>query len=223
MNLETINRMKEEMKIKDNNLKKISKTNEMLTTNLKKLSEQVNNLFNQLTKQKQFIKKLNQDQKNKEEKAFEEQLKMKDIQIKSTKNLIEVLSKENKDLKEKLEKYGDYNSKIELIDSVKYKDSENHKLIQEIKHLKNQLEEHKKCETKNNNNIKIINEFTNKMIKYKEKYDKLKTECENLKEKLNDKQNINPNKTIQYKTYNLNKNYKSNNGLSSNFINNIYK
>ena len=50
-------------------------------------------------------------------------IKKEDNQIKSTKNLIEVLSKENKDLKEKLEKYGDYNSKIELIDSVKYKDS----------------------------------------------------------------------------------------------------
>ena len=223
MNLETINRLKEDMKIKDNNLKKISKTNEMLTANLKKLSEQVNNLFNQLTKQKQFIKKLNQEPKSKEEKSFEEQLKMKDIQIKSTQNLIEVLSKENKDLKEKLEKYGDYNSKIELLDSVRYKDSENLKLIQEIKDLKTQLEEHKKCEIKNNNNIKIINDFTNKISKYKEKFDKLKIECENLKEKLNEKQNINPNKTIQYKTYNLNKNYKNNNGVSNNYINNIYK
>ena len=38
---------------------------------------------------------------------------------------------------------------MNLLDSIKLKDSEIQKLIQEQKTLKNQLEEHKKCELKN--------------------------------------------------------------------------
>ena len=79
VNLQTVNKLKEEINIKDNNLIKISKTNENLRENLKKLSEQVNNLFNQITKQKQFIKKLNEDSKNKEKTPLEEELKMKEM------------------------------------------------------------------------------------------------------------------------------------------------
>ena len=96
------------------------------------------------------------------------------MQLNSSKNLIESLAKENKSLKEKLEIYGDYHSKMNLLDSIKLKDSEIQKLIQEQKTLKNQLEEHKKCELKNENNIKIIEDITQKLYVYREKYNKLK-------------------------------------------------
>ncbi len=46
------------------------------------------------------------------------------MQLNLSNNLIESLSKENKSLKEKLEIYGDYNSKMNLLDSIKLKDSE---------------------------------------------------------------------------------------------------
>ena len=64
LNSDIVKKLKEE--ISENDLIKIYQTNVILRTNLKKLSEQVNNLFNQITKQKQFIKKLNEDSKNKE-------------------------------------------------------------------------------------------------------------------------------------------------------------
>ena len=64
LNSDIVKKLKEE--ISEKNLNKIYQTNVILRTNLKKLSEQVNNLFNQITKQKQFIKKLNEDSKNKE-------------------------------------------------------------------------------------------------------------------------------------------------------------
>ena len=44
------------------------------------------------------------------------------MQLNSSKNLMESLSKENKSLKEKLEIYGDY--KMNLLDSIKLKDYE---------------------------------------------------------------------------------------------------
>ena len=120
LNSDIVKKLKEE--ISENNLNKISQTNVILRTNLKKLFERVNNWFNQITKQKQFIKKLNEDSKNKEKTPLEEELKMKEMQLNSSKNLIESLSKENKSLKEKLEIYGDY--KMNLLDSIKLKDSE---------------------------------------------------------------------------------------------------
>ena len=61
---------------------------------------------------------------------------------------------------------------MNLLDSIKLKDSEIQKLIQEQKTLKNQLEEHKKCELKNENNIKIIEDITQKLYVYREKYNK---------------------------------------------------
>ena len=64
LNSDIVKKLKEE--ISEKNLIKIYQTNVILRTNLKKLSEEVNNLFNQITKQKQFIKKLNEDSKNKE-------------------------------------------------------------------------------------------------------------------------------------------------------------
>ena len=77
LNSDIVKKLKEE--ISEKNLNKIYQTNVILRTNLKKLSEQVNNLFNQITKQKQFIKKLNEDSKNKEKTPLEEELKMKEM------------------------------------------------------------------------------------------------------------------------------------------------
>ena len=77
LNSDIFKKLKEE--ISENNLIKIYQTNVILRTNLKKLSEQVNNLFNQITKQKQFIKTLNEDSKNKEKTTLEEELKMKEM------------------------------------------------------------------------------------------------------------------------------------------------
>ena len=50
LNSDIVKKLKEE--ISEKNLNKIYQTNVILRTNLKKLSEQVNNLFNQITKQK---------------------------------------------------------------------------------------------------------------------------------------------------------------------------
>ena len=50
LNSDIFKKLKEE--ISEKNLNKIYQTNVILRTNLKKLSEQVNNLFNQITKQK---------------------------------------------------------------------------------------------------------------------------------------------------------------------------
>ena len=230
INLTTINKLRDELNIKEINLKKISETNEGLRKNLKKLSEQVNNLFNQITKQKQFIKKLNEKNANmetKEKNVIEEQLKMKEIQLKSTQNLMEVLTKENKSLKEKLDKYGDYDTKIQLLDSVKYKDSEILNLLQEKKDLKKQLEEHKKCEIKMKNNTKEIEDITNKMLKFKDKYLKLKNDYDILLAK--DKQKLEKddmkNKNILNKNCNhtMFENKNTRNNIPENGIFNFYQ
>ena len=221
LNLTTINKLRDELNIKELNLKKISETNELLRNNLKKLSEQVNNLFNQITKQKQFIKKLNEkNNENKEKNDFEEQLKMKDIQLKSIQNLMDVLTKENKSLKEKLDNYGDYEKKIQLLDSVKHKDTEILNLIQEQKYLKKQLEEHKRCEIKMQNNAKEIENITNKMIKFKDKYLKLKNDYDILIAK--DKQKMEKNDDLKIK-YLSNKNSPHIMKDNINYRNNIYE
>ena len=198
INLTTINKLRDELKIKEINIKKISETNEGLRNDLMKLSEKVNNLFNQITKQKQFIKTLNEKKnENKEKNIIEEQLKMKEIQLKSVQNLMDVLTKENKSLKEKLDKYGDYNTKMQLLDSLKHKDSEILILNQEQKYLKKQLEEHKRCEIKMQNKAKEIDNISNKMIKLNDKYLKLKNDYDILIAK--DKQKIEKNVDIKAK------------------------
>ena len=223
VNLQTVNKLKEEINIKDNNLIKISKTNENLRENLKKLSEQVNNLFNQITKQKQFIKKLNEVSKVKEKNSFEEELKMKEIQLKSSQNLIEVLTKENNSLKDKLENYGDFNSKIQLLDSVKFKDQEIEKLIQEKKLLKKQLEGHKQCESKIENNIKSIKMLTGEIIKSRDKYNKIKNDYNNLNLKYKSlEEEFKKNENTRNKNNSFNQLDNIHN-VDTNYINNIFQ
>ena len=80
--IDNINKLKNELNLKNENLIKISQANGTLRKKLSELSEKVNSLFNNSINQKTIIQKLNTDISNKEKISLEEQLKMKEIQLK---------------------------------------------------------------------------------------------------------------------------------------------
>ena len=198
--MDLINNLKLEIKSKDENLIKISHLNEILRKKLSEISDKIKVLYNEKVNNKKIIKKLNEDNNNNKEKySLEEELKKKEIQLKTTQNILNAVNKENKSLKEKLDFYNEDEGIIKLLDNLQLKTEENNKLIQEIKDLKFQIEEHKKCKKQFENNKKEINDLTHKLIKFKEKYVQLKLENninQNLKEKENKKikTNIDENK-----------------------------
>ena len=189
--MDLINNLKLEIKSKDENLIKISHSNEILRKKLSEISDKIKVLYNEKVNNKTIIKKLNEDNNNNKEKySLEEELKKKEIQLKTTQNILNAVNKENKSLKEKLDFYNEDEGIIKLLDNLQLKTEENNKLIQEIKDLKFQIEEHKKCKKQFENNKKEINDLTHKLIKFKEKYVQLKLEnnlIQNIKEKENKK------------------------------------
>ena len=190
--IDNINKLKNELRLKDENLTKISQTNETLRKNLFQFSEKVNSLFNNSINQNKTIQKLNVDISKKEKLPLEEQLKMKEMQLKSTQNLLNSMIKENKSLKVKLDIFNNDETKMKILDDLKIKDDEINKLNEEKKELKFQLEEHKKCVKQFEIYKKEINNLTQKLIKYKDKYIKLKLEYDKLNSKdLNNKNNTN--------------------------------
>ena len=190
--IDNINKLKNELRLKDENLTKISQTNETLRKNLFQFSEKVNSLFNNSINQNKTIQKLNVDISKKEKLPLEEQLKMKEMQLKSTQNLLNSMIKENKSLKVKLDIFNNDETKMKILDDLKIKDDEINKLNEEKKELKFQLEEHKKCVKQFEIYKKEINNLTQMLIKSKDKYIKLKLEYDKLNSKdLNNKNNTN--------------------------------
>ena len=192
--IDNINKLKNELNLKNENLIKISQANGTLRKKLSELSEKVNSLFNNSINQKTIIQKLNTDISNKEKISLEEQLKMKEIQLKSIQNLFDAVNKENKSLKEKLDIFNNDEGKMKLINELKSKDDEINKLNQEKKELKFQLEQHNNCLKQYEIYKKEIEDITQELIKYKNKYIKLKLEYDKINTKdLNGKNNTNNN------------------------------
>ena len=192
--IDNINKLKNELNLKNENLIKISQANGTLRKKLSELSEKVNSLFNNSINQKTIIQKLNTDISNKEKISLEEQLKMKEIQLKSIQNLFDAVNKENKSLKEKLDIFNNDEVKMKLINELKSKDNEINKLNQEKKELKFQLEQHNNCLKQYEIYKKEIEDITQELIKYKNKYIKLKLEYDKINTKdLNGKNNTNNN------------------------------
>ena len=192
--IDNINKLKNELNLKNENLIKISQANGTLRKKLSELSEKVNSLFNNSINQKTIIQKLNTDISNKEKISLEEQLKMKEIQLKSIQNLFDAVNKENKSLKEKLDIFNNDEGKMKLINELKSKDNEINKLNQEKKELKFQLEQHNNCLKQYEIYKKEIEDITQELIKYKDKYIKLKLEYDKINTKdLNGKNNTNNN------------------------------
>ena len=192
--IDNINKLKNELNLKNENLIKISQANGTLRKKLSELSEKVNSLFNNSINQKTIIQKLNTDISNKEKISLEEQLKMKEIQLKSIQNLFDAVNKENKSLKEKLDIFNNDEGKMKLINELKSKDDEINKLNQEKKELKFQLEQHNNCIKQYEIYKKEIEDITQELIKYKNKYIKLKLEYDKINTKdLNGKNKTNNN------------------------------
>ena len=119
---------------------------------------------------------------------------MKEIQLKSIQNLFDAINKENKSLKEKLDIFNNDEGKMKLINELKSKDDEINKLNQEKKELKFQLEQHNNCLKQYEIYKKEIEDITQELIKYKNKYIKLKLEYDKINTKdLNGKNNTNNN------------------------------
>ena len=174
---EEIERLNKDIELRNKNINLLSDTNKKQHFALEKLSKELDDKIEKL-KLIQIQKKNNIPEEEKKRKEAEEKLKLKEGELKNSLSLIQILSRDNKKLKELLDTYGEYKKKMELVDLSHFKDEEQSKLSGELAILKKQLEDHKKCVKKiqdQNNNIRFL----------KGEIKRLKNENADLKKKLN--------------------------------------
>ena len=120
-----INKVNNEISEKEELIKSISNINLIMEKNLKKLTSKVE----KLNDNENFIKK-------EKEEPIKIALKVKEKDIKNVQSIVNLLSKENKNMQNILDNYTDYDNKRELSDRLILKEKENNILKNEIKTLK---------------------------------------------------------------------------------------
>lgn len=210
-----------------------------LTTKTTKLQQ----LQNTNTKQKDAIEQLSLQIKKHSDKALQHKktklnnnnetnnsidiiLKSKDKELNNLLSLVNVLAKDNKEMKRAIDMNGEYKMKVELNDKNKLKETKLHKLNEDIKHMKLLLEEHKQCVNDKNNYITQLQAIQNDITSTRTKHAELRNELllteeqnkaiikpyllnakskaksnvnEEEQEQIKDKQDISRDKQIKYK------------------------
>ena len=177
---------------------------EKLTSLNKELNDQINKMnYKNITKkiqkerlksdQNKFKKNLNANQ------LIDSSISAKEKQLKNIMSLIDILSKENDNLKQELHNTTNTEKIYELIDEQKLQEQKIISISNEIKVKKTQIVEHAKCSSikedlrKKIEDIKIeINRYHEKFVNSKEKLEslenKIKTKSKNM---TNEKNNCN--------------------------------
>lgn len=172
-----IGKLQKDLELRNKNIKLLTETNYKQKNALENLSNQLDQKIERL-RLMQATKKKNETDEEKQKKEIEKKLSLKEQELKNSLALIQILSRDNKKLKELLDTYGEYKKKMQLVDLSHFKDDEKNSLMNEINLLKKEIAEHKLC------NKKLTELNTN--IKYlKSDVKLLKAENTELKKKIN--------------------------------------
>lgn len=163
-----------EMSKRDKVIHSLTQTNNKQRQALESLSKQIDEKLGKVSITRNIPQSKTSNSTRDKDNPFKKELKLKDKELKNAVALIEILSKDNAQLKTSLETYGDYKKKLQLLDLTKSKDSEIHLLENEIALLKHEIEDHKQCRiTKQNFEYEVV--MLRKEIKmYKKEISELK-------------------------------------------------
>ena len=192
---EIICQLKEEIISKDKLIQKLSIQNEKQKANLEQLSKELDKHINAL-------KTPESNNKQSLQTALETQLKIKDKEIKNSLSLIEILKKDNKTLRNKIEETNLIDKQCQLEDLIHFKNTELIKANNEISYLKKLNLFHKQCDSK-------IKQLEEKLLYEKIENKKLKQMNFNH----NSSQTSNHRHNISCEMLNNSINYKINNNI----------
>ena len=144
--MKEITKLNEEINIKNKNLKKLSNINENMKISLNNLTQKLDELLYKFTKdQKKLISK-SINNTNAKEKNFEEQLLLKEKELKNQQNMINILSKDNKKLRHSLEIQNTFELNRNLSDKLFIKEQEIINLNKIIKDYEHKYKKHNECQ-----------------------------------------------------------------------------
>lgn len=208
-------------KLKEKNIKLISNINKNLNESLNSIKPKLNEMLVKFYCNNKKISK----QKSTQELNFEEQLILKEKELKNQQQLISILSLDNKNLKNSMDKYNYIELNRSLNDKLLVKEKEITKLNKVIKEYKNKFECHTKCEReieslkeKINNNQKEISEQRVKLHNKEKDITELQTKFYNSEKAV---QQLNLNIKERFKKINNNKNTRNNKNNKNNSNDNI--
>jgi len=190
-----LNEKLKELKEKEKALLSITATNSKLMATLETLKKDLDEKFDKVS-----FKQLTDKMKPVKDNPLDIVLKVKEKELKNTLSLLEILKKDNENLKRNMNEQININSYIDLQNKLKYKETQISELTNEIKALSRSSEEHNKChenkkeyenEKKNlRDEIKklkdIVREMQFKLKEEEAKHSKTKDNLINLKKQFED-------------------------------------
>ena len=214
--------LKNEINSKNKEIKRYANNNTKQRDQLEQLSQEIDNKLNKMNYKavtrslKNESKKINylnsginsnyfltQDQKN-----IDNSISAKEKQLKNIMSLIEILNKENENLKMKIENAKNTEQKFKLIDDKKEQEKQLNLLNIDIKKKKMELKEHSRCFAIKTELLKKISMIKEEIVIAHEKLADVKKKYEDLenKIKLEQQNSSNSQGTKSYKLINKPKN-----------------
>ena len=212
-----ISNLNSNIKEKDNNILSLSNSNNVLRHSLELLTLRCDKiLYNSRNNNILKNNKIIQHSKSTTDISLEHQLKVKEKEIQNQQKLIKILSNDNKNIKNSIEKYNLIDVNMNLNDKLYEKELEINNLQKTIKNYKSELKVHNLCSGKIDNLNKKILEYQKEIIlqqknikNYKERFNIFKNGT-NRKNSTESKININTfrnsNKTLDVENQNENEN-----------------
>ena len=139
--MKEISKLNEEINIKDKNLKLLAKVNKNLRNSLNNLTQKLDELLYKFTKDQKKLN-LKGNNMNNKEKNFEEQLLLKEKELKNQQNMINILTKDNEKLRHSLEVQNNFELNRNLSDKLFIKEKEIVNLNKIIKDYEHKYQKH---------------------------------------------------------------------------------
>ena len=149
---EQIQKMRNDLELKTTKLQQLQSTNDKQKEAIEQLSKEIKKYTDKATPLQNKKLKLKSNEQN----VIDIIIKSKNQELNNLLSLLNCLSKDNSKMKREIELKGDYKNKVELTDRNKLKETKLQKINNEIKYIKQLLEEHEQC-------IQDKNEYMNQL------------------------------------------------------------
>lgn len=193
-----IENLKNEINSKNKEIKKYATINTRQREQLEKLSQEIDTKLNKMNYKivtrniQNETKKINEIKLRKnysEQEIVDNNISAKEKQLKNIMSLIEILQKENENLKIKIDNAKNTEQKFKLIDGQKEQEKQLTILNNDIKQKRMQLKEHSKCFTIKNELLKKISLIKDEIVINHEKLTEFQKKYEDLENKYKMEQN----------------------------------
>ena len=147
-NKNEIDKITTENNEKENRIQILSSTNEKMKQSYNTLLQRMDKIKKNMNKKLEPIQKTTPQQKSPENNEMEQKIYEKDIEIKKKQKLINILSKENQNMKQSIDRYYDLDANKNITKELKEKAQLKNKLEAEIKECEKIVDIHnKECDT----------------------------------------------------------------------------